>query len=126
MHRFRPTAPDAARNPAHRKSRAIVTGRRAAAPNLPAPRMRGTAHAPMPEPLRIGIAGLGTVGCGVLALLRDNAALLEQRTGRRIEVAAVSARDRGKERGIALDGLDWRDERAGSRRRPPPSTSWSS
>ena len=63
----------------------------------------------MPEPLRIAIAGLGTVGCGVLALLRDNAALLEQRTGRRIEVVAVSARDRGKERGIALDGLDWRD-----------------
>ena len=64
----------------------------------------------MSEPLRIAIAGLGTVGCGVLALLRDNAALLEQRTGRRIEVIAVSARDRGKERGITLAGLDWRDD----------------
>ena len=63
----------------------------------------------MPEPLRIGIAGLGTVGCGVLALLRDNAALLEQRTGRRIEVVAVSARDRSKDRGVSLDGLAWRD-----------------
>ncbi len=64
----------------------------------------------MPEPLRIAIAGLGTVGCGVLALLRDNAALLEQRTGRSIEVVAVSARDKGKDRGVALDGLDWRDD----------------
>ena len=66
----------------------------------------------MSEPLRIAIAGLGTVGGGVLALLRDNAALLEQRTGRRIEVVAVSARDRGKDRGVALDGLDWRDDAA--------------
>ncbi len=64
----------------------------------------------MPEPLRIGIAGLGTVGCGVLALLRDNAALLEQRTGRSIEAVAVSARDRGKDRGVGLEGLDWRDD----------------
>ena len=64
----------------------------------------------MPDSLRIGIAGLGTVGCGVLALLRDNAALLEQRTGRRIEAVAVSARDRSKERGVALAGLDWRDD----------------
>ena len=64
----------------------------------------------MPESLRIAIAGLGTVGCGVLALLRDNAALLEQRTGRSIEVVAVSARDKGKDRGVALDGLDWRDD----------------
>ena len=64
----------------------------------------------MLEPLRIAIAGLGTVGCGVFALLRDNAALLEQRTGRRIEVVAVSARNKGKERGVALDGLEWRDD----------------
>ena len=64
----------------------------------------------MPEPLRIAIAGLGTVGCGVIALLRDNATLLEQRTGRRIEVVAVSARDRGKDRGVGLDGLNWRDD----------------
>ncbi len=66
----------------------------------------------MSEPLRIAIAGLGTVGCGVLALLRDNAALLEQRTGRSIEVVAVSARERGRDRGMALDGLDWRDDAA--------------
>ena len=64
----------------------------------------------MPEPLRIGIAGLGTVGCGVLALLRDNAALLEQRTGRPIEAVAVSSRDKSKDRGVSLDGLDWRDD----------------
>lgn len=66
----------------------------------------------MAEPLRIAIAGLGTVGCGVLALLRGNAALLESRAGRPIEAVAVSARDRGKERGIALGDLAWRDRLA--------------
>ncbi len=64
----------------------------------------------MTEPLRIAIAGLGTVGCGALTVLRDNAALLQQRAGRPIEVVAVSARDKGKHRGIALADLEWRDQ----------------
>ena len=64
----------------------------------------------MTKPLRVAIAGLGTVGCGTLAVLRDNAALLRQRAGRPIEVAAVSARNRGKDRGIALAGIEWRDQ----------------
>lgn len=57
--------------------------------------------------LRVGIAGLGTVGAGVVRLLRDNAGLIAARAGRPIEVVAVSARDRARERGIRLDAFAW-------------------
>jgi homoserine dehydrogenase len=60
--------------------------------------------------LRIGIAGLGTVGSGVLRLLQAHADLLAQRSGRRIVIAAVSARDRHRDRGVALDGVRWYDD----------------
>jgi homoserine dehydrogenase len=60
--------------------------------------------------LRIGIAGLGTVGGGVLRLLQAHAELLAQRSGRRIVVAAVSARDRHRDRGVPLDGVRWYDD----------------
>ncbi len=57
--------------------------------------------------LRVGIAGLGTVGGGVLKLLHQQAELLAQRCGRRIMVAACSARDRNKDRGVDLKGVRW-------------------
>ncbi len=62
------------------------------------------------EPLKIGLAGLGTVGAGVLKLLAGNGALLEQRSGRGIAVTAVCARDRTKDRGVDLSGLEWFDD----------------
>ena len=62
------------------------------------------------EPLRIGLAGLGTVGAGVLRLLNENGAALKQRCGRAIEVTAISARSRGKDRGIDISGLEWFDD----------------
>lgn len=58
-------------------------------------------------PLRVGLAGLGTVGAATLRLLRANATLIAARAGRPIVPVAVSARDRGKDRGVALDGLAW-------------------
>ncbi len=61
----------------------------------------------MREPLRVGIAGLGTVGCGVVDLLRRNEDLLARRTGRPIRIVAVSARDPGRPRPVALDGFRW-------------------
>jgi homoserine dehydrogenase len=67
----------------------------------------------MAEPLRIGIAGLGTVGAGTFRLLRANADLLAQRTGRRLEIRAVCARDRTKDRGLDLEGLRWHDDPRG-------------
>lgn len=57
--------------------------------------------------LRIGIAGLGTVGGGTFRLLQANAELLAQRAGRRLVVSAVSARDPGRERGLDLAGVRW-------------------
>jgi len=63
--------------------------------------------------LRIGIAGLGTVGAGTVALLRDNADVLRSRSGRELAVVAVSARDRSKDRGVDLDGLRWHDDPVG-------------
>ncbi len=61
----------------------------------------------MSQPLRLGIAGLGTVGIGVLRILRQHANLLEARTGRRLEITAVSARDKSKDRGISLASYAW-------------------
>ncbi|MEO1092389.1 MAG: homoserine dehydrogenase [Pseudomonadota bacterium] len=58
-------------------------------------------------PLRIGLAGLGTVGCGALAILQGQAELLAERAGRRLEVVAVSARDRAKARPVPVDGYRW-------------------
>jgi len=59
--------------------------------------------------LRVGIAGLGTVGAGVVRLLRGNAEVIAARAGRPITVTAVSARDRAKDRGVDLGGIVWRE-----------------
>ncbi|WP_439532922.1 homoserine dehydrogenase [Polymorphobacter sp.] len=64
----------------------------------------------MTLPLRIGLAGLGTVGAGVIRLLADNADLIGRRAGRGLVVTAVSARDRGRDRGVDLSGIDWVDD----------------
>ena len=64
----------------------------------------------MVAPLRIGLAGLGTVGGGVIQLLDVNAALVARRAGRPIIVSAVSARDRSRDRGIDLSRFRWEDD----------------
>ena len=64
----------------------------------------------MTAPLRLGIAGLGTVGGGLLALLDAHGARLSETVGRRIEVAGVSARTRSKERGVGVGTLKWCDD----------------
>ena len=62
------------------------------------------------KPLRIGLAGLGTVGAGVVRLLRENADIIAARAGRPIVVTAVSARNRSLDRGVSLEGLSWHDD----------------
>ncbi|MGN6145192.1 MAG: homoserine dehydrogenase, partial [Mesorhizobium sp.] len=64
----------------------------------------------MAEALRIGIAGLGTVGASVARVLRDKAGELTRQCGRPITVTAVSARDRGKDRGVDLGDIAWFDD----------------
>ncbi|WP_343079683.1 homoserine dehydrogenase [Ostreiculturibacter nitratireducens] len=61
----------------------------------------------MPEPLRLGIAGLGTVGVGVVKIVQNHAELLRLRTGREIAITAVSARDRTKNRDADISGYAW-------------------
>lgn len=60
--------------------------------------------------LRIGIAGLGTVGSGVLRLLEQQRELLACRAGRPIEIVALSARNRGKQRDVDLSSFRWSDD----------------
>ena len=64
----------------------------------------------MTQPLRIALAGLGTVGAGVIALLDRHGELIARRAGRAIEVVAVSARDRAKDRGVDLSRFRWVDD----------------
>jgi len=64
----------------------------------------------MTRPLSVAVAGLGTVGGGVLKMLRDNADIVTARAGRPIAVTAVSARDRSKDRDVPVTGLRWYDD----------------
>jgi homoserine dehydrogenase len=61
-------------------------------------------------PLRVGIAGLGTVGAGTVALLEADPARLAERAGRPIVITRVSARDRYRERRVALGRYAWADD----------------
>ena len=64
----------------------------------------------MTTPLRLGLAGLGTVGAGVVKIVQTHADLLAARTGRRIEISAISARTRDRDRGVDLSGYAWEDD----------------
>jgi homoserine dehydrogenase len=64
----------------------------------------------MTQPLRVALAGLGTVGAGVIKLIEANRALVERRAGRAIQVVAVTARDRDRDRGVDLSKIDWVDD----------------
>ena len=64
----------------------------------------------MAEPLRIALAGLGTVGSGVIRLIETNAQLITRRAGRPIAISAVSARDRNRDRGVDLSPYEWQDD----------------
>src|SRR5436190_21420695 len=61
-------------------------------------------------PLRVGVAGLGTVGTALLRLLERHGNDLAVRCGRPIAVTGVSARDKRKNRGVSLGGAQWFDD----------------
>jgi len=67
----------------------------------------------MSDSLKIGVAGLGTVGVGVVKILQCHGDLLAARCGRRLELTAVSARDRGRERGVDLSACRWHGDPLG-------------
>ncbi|MBI5895698.1 MAG: ABC transporter permease [Desulfobacterales bacterium] len=64
----------------------------------------------MVAPLKVGLAGLGTVGVAVVRLIDGQREALAARCGRPIEVVAVTARTKGKDRGIDLGRFRWVDD----------------
>jgi homoserine dehydrogenase len=62
------------------------------------------------EALRVGIAGLGTVGASVARVIASKSAELTRQCGRAIAVTAVSARSKGRDRGVDLSGAQWFDD----------------
>src|SRR6187431_2088155 len=61
----------------------------------------------MVAPLKVGIAGLGTVGAEVIRLIGEEQRALAQRSGRGIRVVAVTARSKLKKRNVDLRGVRW-------------------
>jgi homoserine dehydrogenase len=61
-------------------------------------------------PLRLGIAGLGTVGVGVVKIIQNNADLLALRAGRPITISAVCAQSRTRNRGVDISAYAWEDD----------------
>ena len=64
----------------------------------------------MNESLRVGLAGLGTVGASVAHVLATKTDELTAQCGRAIDVTAVSARDRTKDRGFDHSQMHWFDD----------------
>ena len=63
----------------------------------------------MEDALKVGIAGLGTVGASLVRIIQSRANELAVTCGRAIQITAVSARDKGRDRGIDLAGIAWFD-----------------
>ncbi len=61
----------------------------------------------MVAPLRLGIAGLGTVGAAVVGMIERQAQVFTARCGRDIRITAVTARSKVKKRGLDLVGVTW-------------------
>ena len=61
----------------------------------------------MVQPLRVGVAGLGTVGAALIAQVARQREALAARCGRPIEVVAVCARSRTKNRGVDHKAMKW-------------------
>ncbi|HEV7318776.1 MAG TPA: homoserine dehydrogenase [Ensifer sp.] len=64
----------------------------------------------MADALKIGIAGLGTVGASLVRILQDRHEMLATTCGRAIETTAVTARDRNRDRGVDLSSVAWFDD----------------
>ncbi len=64
----------------------------------------------MQNVVKIGVAGLGTVGAGTVKLLSEHRDNLADRSGSPMIVTAVSARDRTRDRGFSTEGITWYED----------------
>ena len=64
----------------------------------------------MQKPLTLGIAGLGNVGGSLLDLLHTHKVRIAERAGRPVEIVGISARSKGKDRGVDTAGIKWFDD----------------
>lgn len=62
------------------------------------------------RPLRVGIAGLGTVGAALIRIIRADSKAIARKLGREIVISAVSARSRSRDRGVDISELNWFDD----------------
>src|SRR6476469_3071263 len=72
----------------------------------------------MSKPLRVGVAGLGTVGAALIAQIGREREMLAAKCGRAIDVVAVCARSRGKDRGVDLGKIVWTEDPVALARTP--------
>src|SRR6476620_4538383 len=98
--------PGCAQCPALSRERARATAQRRSARDAA---LRTGAHV-MAPPLKVGVAGLGTVGAALLAQIAHQRDALIARCGRPIDVVAVCARSRNKDRGVDLKKMKWFSE----------------
>lgn len=61
----------------------------------------------MADALKVGIAGLGTVGASLVKIIQTRANELAVTCGRAIEITAITARDRNRDRGFDMSGMAW-------------------
>jgi homoserine dehydrogenase len=61
----------------------------------------------MVTPLKVGVAGLGTVGAALIAQVARQREVLAARCGRPIDIVAVCARSRAKNRGLDIKKMKW-------------------
>jgi homoserine dehydrogenase len=64
----------------------------------------------MSQPLKIGVAGLGTIGAELVSQIAQQRELLAAKCGCVVEVTAVCARSKGKDRGIQFGKIKWSDD----------------
>ncbi|HJM92485.1 MAG: homoserine dehydrogenase [Alphaproteobacteria bacterium] len=72
--------------------------------------MSSSGNASETGPLRLGIAGLGTVGGGVVRMVQQHGDLLATRCSRPMQITAISARDKSRDRGLDLGAFTWHDD----------------
>jgi len=55
--------------------------------------------------IKVGLLGFGTIGAGVVKLLKENASLIEEKTGARITMKALADLDLTSDRGVDVSGI---------------------